>query len=312
MNSWQVIVYADPLLRSSPTLSSTISLSVDTTAEAETLCNGGSPFSINCVEENVESPNKSVKDLWLEYAKSSNMHVIKSFRQRQLASSLQLQSQEERDKDNFNPFSSALDRDGNSLLTWAAGNGNLELRKYLVDECGMDPRHAFVERRGRTGQPLHWAARNNCIDICKWLILEKDCDVNCCTDNGTVPLHFSMGHLDLVKWLTEEVHCNINHRNIHGCNASHWCAFNGDVNMFIYLQSKGLEVHHINGNKRSALHKAAVKGNVEVCRWLLEDSKFGYEHMQPDIEGDTPMSLAKSCGNLELEVYLMEWYERFA
>ena len=99
VNSWQVIVYADPLLRSSPTLSSTISLSVDTTAEADTLCNGGSPFSINCVEENVESPNKSVKDLWLEYAKSSNMHVIKSFRQRQLASSLQLQSQEERDKD---------------------------------------------------------------------------------------------------------------------------------------------------------------------------------------------------------------------
>ena len=151
------------------------------------------------------------------------------------------------------------------------------------------------------------------MDICKWLVLEKKCNVNCSTDNGTVPLHFSiwMGHLDLVKWLIEDVHCDINHRNIHGCNASHWCAFNGDVNMFVYLRSKGLEVYHINGNKRSALHKAAVKGNVETCRWLIEYCKFGYRHMQPDVEGDTPMSLAKSCGNLVLEEYLMGWYKQF-
>ena len=74
-------------------------------------------------------------------------------------------------------------------------------------------------------------------------------------------------------------------------------------------KSDGL--YHINGNKRSALHKAAVKGNTEACRWLIEDCNFGYQHMLPDIEGDSPMSLAKSCGNLELETYLMQWFERF-
>ena len=147
--------------------------------------------------------------------------------------------------------------------------------------------------------------------MCKWLVADIGVDVNAGTDNGTVPLHFAiwMGHVELVKWLVEFAQCDVNQRNIHGCNAAHWCAFNGDVDMMIYLFSKGLVFFHINDNRRSPLHKAAVKSNVEACKWLLDSCGLGYGHMQPDIEGDTPCSLAKSCGNFELMTFLADRYE---
>jgi len=51
-------------------------------------------------------------------------------------------------------------------------------------------------------------------------------------------------------------------------------------------------------------------GNIDqACHWLLTSCGLKFEHMQPDIEGDTPMSLAKSYGDVELENYLIEKYE---
>ena len=158
VNSWQLVVYKEPLARST-------SLLPTVTIEADALCSTSSSTTVNIDESEVEDSKcstKSIKVTWLEYAKSSNLGAIKSYRQRQLDLKSLLQEKWE----NFDPFSSALDRDGNSLLTWAAGNGNFELCKYLVDECDMDPSYAFVGRRGRTrGKRMKKRVREEGIDV---------------------------------------------------------------------------------------------------------------------------------------------------
>lgn len=209
------------------------------------------------------------------------------------------------------------DKDSNSLLSWAAGGGHLPVCQYLVEECGM----CVVEKGGKKGrhrQPLHWAARNGHVHVCAWLVITKGVAIDVVTDNGTTPLHFAIfqGHLDCVKWLVEVGGCDVNKLNAYGCNAGHWSAFNGSVDILRYLQSKGLNLFHINHNKRSPLHKAAVKGHAAACEWLLAPVELGgggldERHMGPEKEGDTPMTLARFFGKLDLEAYLICKYNEF-
>ena len=192
--------------------------------------------------------------------------------------------------------SACYDDEGNSPLSWAAGNGYLNVCRYLVEECDMDPARA-VGKKKRRRQAIHWSARNGHSHICEWLVVNHGIDVDATTENGTTPLHFAiwMGQFGCVSWLVEVGKCNVNKRNDFGCNAAHWCGFKGDVDMLKYMQRQGLDFMHINKNKRSAVHKAAVKGNFEACRWLLTAVEEGgggltIHHMQPDLEGKRVIS----------------------
>ncbi|CAN0142923.1 unnamed protein product, partial [Hapterophycus canaliculatus] len=54
----------------------------------------------------------------------------------------------------------AVDKNGSSALDWAAGEGRLEVCRYLLHECGVDPGGACLTRgRGEGRTSLHWAAR---------------------------------------------------------------------------------------------------------------------------------------------------------
>eukprot|EP00434_Breviolum_minutum_P005568 symbB.v1.2.004911.t1/scaffold263.1/size248082/12 len=55
-----------------------------------------------------------------------------------------------------------------------------------------------------------------------------------------------------------------------------------------YLQAEGLDLGILNSNGHSALHKAAVKGNHQVCEWLLDHGGLGELQMKPDADGNTP------------------------
>lgn len=209
----------------------------------------------------------------------------------------------------------ARDRERNTPLTWAAGNGHLAVCRFLVDECGVDPRAATGTRKHRR-EPMHWAARNGRVEVCAWLVGEHGADVDAPTENGTTPLHLaiSQGKIDVVRWLVESGGCDINRCNGFGCNAAHWSGLRGDVPLLQYLHTHGLDYFHFNDNGRSALHKGAVKGNRATCEWLLLPRECGgagldHRHMQPEQCGDTPMTLAASCSEMELAAYLQTEYD---
>lgn len=102
---------------------------------------------------------------------------------------------------------------------------------------------------------------------------------------------------------------------IHAISCMSICSgFNGDVDIMKYLHAHGVNYDHINGNKRTALHKAAVKGNEAACKWLIApvtQGGCGYnrKHMQPEKEGDTPSRLAATAGFHSLSKYLQGVYE---
>ena len=77
-----------------------------------------------------------------------------------------------------------------AALLWAAGEGHLEVCKYLCDVCKVN----VNDLRGKNGikrHALHWAARNGHVQVCKWLVLEKCTDVDIQTEDGTTALHFA-------------------------------------------------------------------------------------------------------------------------
>ena len=216
--------------------------------------------------------------------------------------------------DHWNPHT-ALDKHGHTCLTWAAGEGHLDMCRFFVNECGMNPL-AMTGARKRQRQALHWAARNGRISVCNWLINECGADVDAGTDDGSTPLHLAIWNNQpaTIKWLLEESNSDINRKNSHGCNASQWAALSGNLDIIIYLKKQGLNLSIINSNGRSALHKAGLKGHLSVCKWLLTPQEsggagLGANHVRPDIEGDTPASLAKSNGHAEVEKWLIVMQE---
>eukprot|EP00603_Paraphysomonas_imperforata_P007076 CAMPEP_0114435162 /NCGR_PEP_ID=MMETSP0103-20121206/12669_1 /TAXON_ID=37642 ORGANISM="Paraphysomonas imperforata, Strain PA2" /NCGR_SAMPLE_ID=MMETSP0103 /ASSEMBLY_ACC=CAM_ASM_000201 /LENGTH=357 /DNA_ID=CAMNT_0001605141 /DNA_START=121 /DNA_END=1194 /DNA_ORIENTATION=+ len=165
----------------------------------------------------------------------------------------------------------ACDKHGNTALMWAAGEGHLHICKYLVDVCGVNVHEMKGGKYKKIRHALHWAARNGRMAVCDWLIHEKFIDVNIEADDGTVPMHFAVwtNNTPMVKWLIEKGRCDIHKLNAYGCNASQWGALNGDVEMLKLLQSYGLDLGLLNLNGHSAVHKAAVNGRLDACRWLL-------------------------------------------
>ncbi|RHZ03620.1 hypothetical protein DYB37_010945 [Aphanomyces astaci] len=80
----------------------------------------------------------------------------------------------------------------------------------------------------------------------------------------------------------------------------------GSVDMLKFLHCQQLDFALINRNGHSALHKAAIKGHLEACRWLLDVAGLGWNHMQKDEDGFTPQRFAMENGHVELGAYLAQ------
>eukprot|EP01052_Picozoa_sp_SAG31_P020959 SAG31_NODE_1598_length_7798_cov_7.682167_5_plen_65_part_00 len=56
--------------------------------------------------------------------------------------------------------------------------------------------------------------------------------------------------------------------------------------MCVFLKERGLDIGLLNNNGHSALHKAASKGHMPVCEWLLSaEGGLSAVHLQPDGDG---------------------------
>ncbi len=201
---------------------------------------------------------------------------------------------------------SDVDRHGSGALMWAAGSGRLAACRYLVDSCGLAVDGA-QKKDGRT--PLHFAARNGHVDVCRWLCSRGAC-ADAPTHDMTRPLHWAVwqARLGVCALLVDELGADVHARNSYGCNAVQWaaqCAAGDDETMCRWLVERGVDMALLNGNGHSALHKAAVKGHRRICEYLLSDDVgLGIAHLAADQDGNTPMLMARLDGHVELAEYL--------
>jgi hypothetical protein len=170
---------------------------------------------------------------------------------------------------------SACDEHGSGPLLWAAGGGHLEVCRYLVESCGVDPllpADARLARRGYSGRTaLHWAARNGHVPVLRWLVACAGCPADARTADGTSALCWAawQGHVPAARFLVAEARCDPHARNAFRCTPAHWAAQGGNVPMCEYLHALGVSFGELNSQDQGCLHKAAQRGHAHVCDWLL-------------------------------------------
>ena len=142
--------------------------------------------------------------------------------------------------------------DNDSPLSWASGNGHLDVVKYFVS-IGANI-HAY------NNFPLNLASANCHLDVMKYLV-EQGANIH--ANNDYVFTYASeKGRLEVVKYLVSIG------ADIHAINdyAIRWASANGHLDVVKYLVSVGADIHACN---KYAVQWASNNGYLEVVNYLV-------------------------------------------
>ncbi len=179
----------------------------------------------------------------------------------------------------------AKDKDGWTVLHYAAEKGHLDTVKWLVEKG------AKLQAKDNHGETaLDWTSNN---EVKKWLrehvainndnmfkaahdqnwtlvkkLVEKGADLQAKDNSGRTVLHFAAmsGDLDTVKWLVEKG-ADLQAKDNEGLTVLHWAANYGRLDTIKWLVEKGADV-----NARTNLGSTTLSltSNNEVKQWLRE------------------------------------------
>ena len=95
---------------------------------------------------------------------------------------------------------------GETLLHNASFAGNLEIVKYLVEECHCEVHSLDDEQH----TPIHNAAHEGFTLIVRFLASQPGCVTDAKDIKGRAPMHYASqnGHFDVVRVLVEEFGCS--------------------------------------------------------------------------------------------------------
>jgi len=236
---------------------------------------------------------------------------------------------------------------GCSALHWAAGCNRTGVVDFLVVEKGCDVEMpAYYRRRGWDGAgegaggvknrahqhekpqepgssasgrvrgggrkdggrtPLHYAARNGCLDAVRCLVEEHNADPRPLGRDGVTPLQLAVwqNQVDVAKYFVRE--CRLDparERNDFDCNLIHWLAIapldvaGEDSRDLVptarWLASQGVDMSARQKQGHSALHKASWLGHYELVRYLHEQHDLWDD--VPDHAGNYAVDLCKMTG----------------
>ena len=222
---------------------------------------------------------------------------------------------------------------GKSALHYCAENGNHQLFHYFLD-MGSD-----INQRTRNGRNcLHIVVQGGYMEFCKLLIEEYSFDINitdyfgrsallCCARNGNYQLfqyfikmgsninhrtkydknclHIaaSVGYMDLCKILVEKYNFDIHVTDYFGNSALHYCAENGNRQLFHYFLDMGSDINQRTGNGENCLHIVAQRGYTEFCKLLIEE--YSFDINITDYSGRSALLCCSASGNHQLFHYLI-------
>ncbi len=132
-------------------------------------------------------------------------------------------------------------------LIWAAGNGYLEIVKYLIEND--------ADIHAKDDEALKSASASGHLEIVKYL-KEKGAD-----NDEALKISSLFGHLPVVKYLVE------NNANIHADDDSalRWASGNGHLEIVKYLVENEANIH---ANNDEALRYASRNGHLAVVKYL--------------------------------------------
>eukprot|EP00980_Cylindrotheca_fusiformis_P003710 scaffold822_cov130-Cylindrotheca_fusiformis.AAC.5 len=208
---------------------------------------------------------------------------------------------------------SCRDKNGSTLLHYAAGNGHEEMCDYLIANHIL-----AVDEPSRTNgrTALHWAARNGRTLICVRLVQWYGANVDALAKGQVTPLQLAIWqcHLETSKCLVHTLNADPHFPNAWGCGMAHWLGKSPKVDngplmtdackwLFGHCQ---VDCNLPNHHGQTPLHKAAFAGNDIVVRYLVQE----YEIV--DRFRDHHGNLATDCAERSQHYVLAQWLRRFA
>ena len=161
----------------------------------------------------------------------------------------------------------------------------MHICQYLINKCNIQLNNsAQRSKRGYNQRTaLHWSCRNGHMNVIKWFLEEisffqNNIDIE--SSDGTTPLCLAawQGHVDVCIYLVSKG-ANPHKVNSYGCNIAMWIAQSSafDKNAILRLAQFFYGDCHVdftllNSNGQGCLHKAAQRGNGILCKWLIEET----------------------------------------
>ena len=176
------------------------------------------------------------------------------------------------------------------------------LFEYIYEKVAeKNPRDKY----GRV--PIHYAARNNNLRICKF-IHEKRQPLDQRSDNGNTPLHnaANRGYVGIFEYLFESVE-EKNPRGYRGMMPIHGAASNGHFEVFKFIYEKSGNKNPQDNKGRMPIHHAASNGHLEICKFIHERGD-GLTPLSND--GKTPLTMAASKGHFEVSRFIFGVVEK--
>lgn len=176
--------------------------------------------------------------------------------------------------------------DGTSALHWAAINNRMAACQYLIDQG------AIVDFKGGELQatPLHWACRNGLVYIVH-LLIQHGADPLRSDSQGFNALHLAV-HSSNVLLVIYLLHQSLPVDTVDpaGRTASHWAAYQGDALSIDCLLNWGASVKITDTLGFTALHWSIVRGNKTCIKRLIEE---GSDVFAKSNDGKSPHIMAE-------------------
>ena len=185
-----------------------------------------------------------------------------------------------------------LSENGSTLLHLAAYDGRLEMVKFLCDRFPN-----MIDITDVTGHSAgHYAAGSGNVEVFKYLI-EKGVDPLVQTENGSSCLLKAAftGILDMVRYLVESFPELLEIDDQYKCSASHYSACEGHVDVLKFLLSQGISPYSRTIDGHTVLHIGAFHGRLEVVAFLCME--YPELIPLEDRAGQTVWTFAESGGH---------------
>ena len=172
----------------------------------------------------------------------------------------------------------------------------------------MDPE---VCEGGFPSTAFHCACHFGHLDIVKYFVEERNCNLKCKNGDGDHPLHDAVrrGNLNIVKYLIEERGANPMCTGKDNANVLHYACMSGNLDMLKYIEEKCPTLSCDDADLRGTtpLLLAAQSTTPDVLKYLL--NKKQYKEKGRDHHDAHLLLVAAAKDSLEIVKYLIQEQE---